>query len=148
MPRVLPSLTVVLLAGFARAALASDCLTALDGLTVELDLPASEAMAGTQTGAVAPPPLQRPPAALPSDEDLGLGRRITPAGRSGLAELTAPYEPRLAPPPIPVPKPMSPERRSKLLSTLHEARAAEALNDEARCMDLLHQAQAIAKDKG
>jgi hypothetical protein len=134
------SLTILLLAGAVAPAVADDCLEQVDNLTVLYDLPASEAMAGTQTGRTGQPVKE------PDNSATLSGLRHFPAGRPGAP--TAAEE-------TPLPEAMglanrqrlTAAQRKELLSTLYEARAAEALSNEAQCLDLLKKAQAIPGKK-
>jgi hypothetical protein len=132
------SLTILLLAGSVAPAVASDCLEQVDSLTVQYDLPASDAMAGIQTGRAAAPP--------DSGTTLG-GLRHFPAGRPGAptAGEEAPVQPAMG---LPSRNRLTPAQRKELQATLHDARAAEALGNEAQCLDLLTKAQAIPGKKG
>ena len=133
------SLTILLLAGSAAPAVADDCLEQIDSLTVQYDLPASEAMAGIQTGRAAAP--------QPDSAGTLSGLRRFPAGRPGAptAGEEAPLQPAQA---LPSRDRLTAAQRKELQSTLHDARAAEALGNEAQCLDLLKKAQAIPGKKG
>jgi hypothetical protein len=130
------SLTILLLAGAAVPARADDCLQQVDSLTVQYDLPASEAMAGTQAGRTAAVPREPDSAATLS------GLRHFPAGRPGAPTAGEELPPQ---PPMTLPNPgrLTAAQRKDMQSTLHEARVAEALGNEAQCLDLLKKAQAV-----
>jgi hypothetical protein len=140
-------MTGILVIGLAPAARAADCLQQIDGMMVQYDLPASAAMAGTQTSAYAAPP--PPPSTPPVIEEPGSFPPRTPAGRPGAALLTGgeAAEPH-ASPGLPMNKDLSPTQRKQVQAVLHDARAADALRHEPECLDLVQKARAIIGKKG
>jgi hypothetical protein len=138
------ALAFALLVATIGSASASDfppeCLRQIDDLIVEYDLPASAAFAGTQTGTSqgglpgVPNQGGLPAADLPH----------TPAGRPGAALL----EHAGAQPTLPPEHQLPPAKRAAVLAALHDARAADAVNDNAKCFDAVRRAQALIGKKG
>jgi hypothetical protein len=143
MLKTVSSMAIVLLAGSAMPAFAADCLQQVDGLTVQYDLPAAEGMAGTQTGSYP----SQPPLAGPEGGAIARGGRVTPAGRPGMSTLTEGEVLRPAQG-LPINNELNKEQRARMQALLHDARAADAVADEAKCQDLLHQAQGVVAKKG
>ncbi|MBV9521480.1 MAG: hypothetical protein JO010_01720, partial [Alphaproteobacteria bacterium] len=140
------SLAILLLAVGASPARAADCLQQIDSLYVEYDLPATEAMAGTQTSVYgeAAPPSDTPQ--LPAG-----GFSASPPGRPNLHSSTGRGGSRgslAGIPALPQHNNLSAEQRRRLADKLHEARAVEAQGDEDKCFAVLHEAQAIAGKHG
>lgn len=132
------SLAALLLAGSTASAFAADCLQQVDGLTVLYDLPASTAMAGTQTATNASPP------AAASDDMTSGGIQAMPGRRRGApAGAIAGDQPLGQAPALPSDNKLTAKQRTQLQATLYDARVADALGDEAKCIDLLHQAQGV-----
>ena len=138
-----PLLAGLLLAGSTIPVFATDCLEQVDSLTVQYDLPAAEGMAGTQTGSYPNPG----PLAAPVGGTLPRGGRTTPAGRPGMSALTEGEVLRPAQG-LPINNELNKDQRARIEALLHDARAADAVADEAKCEDLLHRAQGIAAKKG
>ncbi len=143
MVKTASSMAILLLAGASLPAFAADCLQQVDGLTVQYDLPAAEGMAGTQTGSYPNPG----PLAEPSGGTLPHGLRTTPAGRPGMSTLTEGEALRPAQG-LPINHDLNKEQRARMQALLHDARAADAAADEAKCQDLLQQARNVAAKKG
>ena len=117
-----------------------ECLRQIDDLIVEYDLPASAAFAGTQTEGN-----QRPLPGIPNQGGLpAADLPHTPAGRPGAALL----EHAGAPPTLPPLHQLPPAKRAEVLAALHDARAADAVNDNAKCFDAVRRAQALIGKKG
>jgi hypothetical protein len=121
---------------WSGAAAASDCLTAVDGLSVEYDLPAAPSLADAKTAAADQQALDSKP--IEGDSAI---ERTTPAGRPGLANLTNPG-------PAPATafaehNRLSASQNKQVQDVLHRARSAEALGDEDACMLALKQAQEL-----
>jgi hypothetical protein len=118
------------------AAMASDCLNMVDGLSVEYDLPAAPSLADATTAAADQQALNAKP--IEGDSTV---ERTTPAGRPGLANLTNP-----GPPPASVfaeHSRLTASQSKQVQDVLHRARSAEALGDEDACMLALKQAQEL-----
>jgi hypothetical protein len=133
MLRILTIASVVLVAGIGGAA-ASDCLTLVDGLSVEYDLPAATSLADPPIAADDSRVLNTRPI-----EGEGTIERTTPPGRPGLARLTNPG-------PAPVfseHSKLSSSQRTQVQDLLHRARSAEALGNEDECMAAFTQAKAV-----
>jgi hypothetical protein len=119
-----------------------ECLRQIDDLIVEYDLPASAAFAGTQTGTShgglpdIPKQGGLPAADLPH----------TPAGRPGAALLE--HEGAQPQPTLPPERQLLPAKRAEVQAALHDARAADAVNDNAKCFDAVRRAQALIGKKG
>ena len=136
------ALAFALLAATIGPASASDCLQQIDDLIVEYDLPASAAFAGTQTAtSQAPLPGVPKQGGLPA-ADLP----HTPAGRPGAALLE--HEGAQPQPTLPPERQLPPAKRAEVQAVLHDARAADAVNDNAKCLDAVHRAQALVGRKG
>jgi len=119
-----------------------ECLRQIDDLIVEYDLPASAAFAGTQTeGNQAPLPGIPKQGGLPA-ADLP----HTPAGRPGAALLE--HQGAESQSTLPPERQLPPAKRAQVQALLHDARAADAVNDNAKCFDALHRAQALIGKKG
>jgi hypothetical protein len=131
----------LLLTLVAAPAGAVDCLQEVDSISVEFDLPTTQAMTGTQTGNAyyIPPPPPDAPRALPPET-------MTPPGRPGAPRATGGGSLQGAAP-LPGHDRISASQRKELQSLLQQARSVEALGNETQCFDLLHQAQAITKKK-
>jgi hypothetical protein len=142
MVKTASSMAILLLASSALPAFAADCLQQVDGITVQYDLPAAEGMAGTQTGTYSPGPLGEPSGGGAPPR----GLRSTPAGRSGMSTLTENEGLRPAQG-LPINNQLSKEQRTRLQALLHDARAADAMADEAKCQDLLQQARDVIAKK-
>ncbi|HZS85532.1 MAG TPA: hypothetical protein VFA50_21865 [Stellaceae bacterium] len=141
MLRTASSLALLLLMGLPATAFAADCLQQIDGLVVEYDLPASDLMAGSQTAGLSVPKL--PPTPPPGSFT------ATPAGRPGMHAAPHGSSGALADfPKLPPRHPLTADQKTRLLEKLHEARATEALGNEAQCFDRLHEAQAIVGQHG
>jgi hypothetical protein len=124
----------IALVAWIGAAAASDCLTLVDGLSVDYDLPAATSLADASTAAADRQILTARPV-----EGEGVIDRATPAGRPGLARLTSPG-------PAPVfgeRSKLSPSQTNQVQDLLHRARSAEALGNEDECMAALRQAQGV-----
>jgi hypothetical protein len=133
MLRILTVASIVLVAGIGGAA-ASDCLTQVDGFSVEYDLPAGTSLADASTAADDSQVLNAKPI-----EGEGSIERTTPAGRPGLARLTTP-----GPAPVfPEASKLSSSQRTKVQDLLHRARSAEALGNEDECMAAFTEAKAV-----
>jgi hypothetical protein len=126
----------------APSARASDCLTQIDGITVEYDLPASEAVVGTQLAEA------YPGGAKPGFVEDTSGLRHAPAGRPGAAHLSGGDAEIRSTPMMPRDNRLNADQRSRLIGLLRQARAAEALGHEGECSDLLRQAVAITGAHG
>ena len=141
------SLAFLLLAVGASPVRAADCLQQIDSLYVEYDLPAAEALAGTQTSAYTVPPPPSGSLQLPAG-----GFSASPPGRPNLHSSTGRGNSRggalAGIPALPPHSNLSAEQRRRLADKLHEARAVEALGDEDKCFAVLHEAQAIAGKHG
>jgi hypothetical protein len=137
------SMAILLLAGSVVPAFAADCLQQVDSLTVQYDLPAGEGMAGTQTGSYP----DQPPLPAPETGAAPRGGRLTPPGRPGMAALSGGEVLRPAQG-LPINNELSKEQRARMQTLLHDARAADAMEDEAKCQNLLRQAQGIPAKKG
>jgi hypothetical protein len=121
---------------------APDCLRQIDDLIVEYDLPASAAFAGTQTATS-----QAPLPGIPKQGGLpAADLPHTPAGRPGAALLE--HEGAQPQPTLPPERQLPPAKRAEVQAALHDARAADAVNDDAKCLDAVHRAQALAGKKG
>jgi len=139
---LLLSLPLVLLAAVAEAR-TTDCLQQVDGMIVEYALPPSPEMVGSQAimgyGTQAEPqpsrvgPVEASPRGRPGYRSLVEQQ----AGRAGTANRA---------PPLIEPK-ISGAKRAQLESLLHQARAAEALGDEPKCLSVLEEARKIVASK-
>ena len=102
-------------------AAAPECLSAVDGMIVEYNIPVGQPLPGVPpSGAAAEQKKNARPAP-----------QTARSGRSAVATIDR--------------HPMSEQQRRRLQDTLERARIAEARGEEAQCMDLLRQAQSIAK---
>jgi hypothetical protein len=129
----------LLLAIAAPPAFAADCLAQIDNLYVEYDLPASPGLAGSQTT----------PYGKSSEPTHPAGAfAASPPGRPALHSLPRAGGSLGGLPTLPQRNALTADQKEKLAAKLHEARAIEALGNEDKCMDLLHQAQAIAGKSG
>jgi hypothetical protein len=140
------ALAIALLAAMGGSARAADCLEQIDNLMVQYDLPASEAFAGTQTATNQPQAPNVPKSGGLPESALS----HTPAGRAGAALLTnegagPAHQPNVE---LPSNNQLKPAQRQQIQAALHDARAAEAVNNEAQCLDALHKAQALIGKKG
>jgi len=140
------ALAFVLLAATIGPASASgfppECLRQIDDLIVEYDLPASAAFAGTQTEGN-----QRSFPGIPKQGGLpAADLPHTPAGRPGAALLE--HEGAQPPPTLPPERQLPPAKRAEVQAALHDARAADAVNDNAKCFDAVRRAQALVGRKG
>jgi hypothetical protein len=118
------------------AAAASDCLTLVDSMSVEYDLPAAPSLADAATAAEDRQTLNAKPI-----EGEGAIARSTPPGRPGLANLTSPG-------PAPASafgqrSRLAPSQSKQVQDVLHRARSAEALGNEDECMLAFKQAQEL-----
>jgi hypothetical protein len=128
----------LLLIGRDAGAAAPECLSAIDGMIVEYDVPV------TQWGSAGPSPgskgaatesgAQKPKAAAPTQQ-----RKTRAAAGNPKSGSTA-----AAPPPSDR-HPMTEQQRQRLTDVLRRARIAEARGEEAQCMELFHQAEKITK---
>jgi hypothetical protein len=134
MLRILPVAAVALVA-WTGGATASDCLTLVDNLSVEYDLPAAMSLADATTAADDSQALN-----ARRIEGEGTVTRTTPAGRPGLAQLTNPSGPA---PTFGEHSRLSTSQRNQVQDFLHSARAAEAIGNEEECMAFLKQAQGV-----
>jgi hypothetical protein len=130
-------LASLLLCGLPISAGAEECLSMVDSFMVERDLPAAPGMTGGQ-------------GAMPHVAAESAGERAAPAGRREYGQLAGGGNRARAADPIPTLAPatrdrLTAERRKQLLDLLHQARAADAMSQEAKCLELLRQAQDIAK---
>jgi hypothetical protein len=128
----------LLLALAAPPASAAECLAQIDNLYVEYDLPASAALAGSQTS-----PYGKSGPTHPAG-----GFAAAPPGRPALHSLARPGGSLGGLPALPQRNALTDDQKEKLAAKLHEARATEALGNEDKCFDLLHEAQAIAGKSG
>ena len=140
------ALAFVLLAATIGPASASgfppECLRQIDDLIVEYDLPASAAFAGTQTEGN-----QRQLPGIPKQGGLpAADLPHTPAGRPAAALLE--HEGAQPPPTLPPERQLPPAKRAEVQAALHDARAADAVNDNAKCFDAVRRAQALVGRKG
>jgi len=119
-----------------------ECLRQIDDLIVEYDLPASAAFAGTQTEGN-----QRPLPGIPKQGGLpAADLPHTPAGRPGAALLE--HQGAESQSTLPPERQLPPAKRAQVQALLHDARAADAVNDNAKCFDAVHRAQALVGRKG
>jgi len=119
-----------------------ECLRQIDDLIVEYDLPASAAFAGTQTATS-----QAPLPGIPNQGGLAAADLPhTPAGRPGAALLE--HEGAQPQPTLPPERQLPPAKRAEVQAALHDARAADAVNDNAKCFDAVRRAQALVGKKG
>jgi hypothetical protein len=135
-------LVPILLTASVAPAAAADCLQQIDNITVEFDLPAAESVAEARTGSVyyVPPP-------PPATHDVPPPPTMTPPGRPGaLHSVTEGGSKGTAP--LPAHDRLSAGQRARLQAILQQARGAEALGNEPKCFELLHDAQAITKGNG
>jgi hypothetical protein len=51
-------------------------------------------------------------------------------------------------PTLPSERQLPPAKRAEAQAALHDARAADAVNDDAKCLDAVHRAQALVGKKG
>ncbi len=128
----LAAVAAALLIGRPALAAAPQCLSAVDGMIVEYDLPATLGEPGALPGSLSPPPSERPHA-----------RQKSAAGRQRPA--SAPHGTVSALPPRHA---LSEAQRKRLQDALQRARLAEARGNEEQCMELLRQAEAIVKPGG
>src|SRR5215469_3387722 len=113
-----------------------------DDLIVAYDLPASAAFAGTQTEGN-----QRPLPGIPKQGGLpAADLPHTPAGRPGAALLE--HQGAESQSTLPPERQLPPAKRAQVQALLHDARAADAVNDNAKCFDAVHRAQALVGKKG
>src|SRR5215469_2661044 len=136
MAKLASALAFVLLAATIGPASASDCLQQIDDLIVEYDLPASAAFAGTQTATS-----QAPLPGIPKQGGLpAADLPHTPAGQPGAALLE--HEGAQPQPTLPPERQLPPAKRAEVQAALHDARAADAVNDSSECLDAVRRAQA------
>jgi hypothetical protein len=112
-------LALIALHGRGAEAAAPECLSAVDDMIVEYDVPVSAQIPGAQFGGSGAP--SNPHAPAPKAH----GRPVPPPrATSGRHALGA-------------------EQRKRLQDVLHLARTAEARGDEEQCMGLLRQARRL-----
>jgi hypothetical protein len=131
----------LLLVGRGAGAAAPECLSAVDGMIVEYDVPVvpgtqwgSAAASPGSKGAATDPGEQKPKAAAPTQQ-----RKARPAAgspKSGSKAAGSQPSDR---------HPMTEQQRQRLTDVLRRARIAEARGEEAQCMELFHQAEKITK---
>ena len=136
------ALLVTTIGPASASSFAPDCLQQVDDLIVEYDLPASAAFAGTQTEGN-----QRPLPGIPKQGGLpAADLPHTPAGRPGAALLE--HQGAESQSTLPPERQLPPAKRAQVQALLHDARAADAVNDNAKCFDAVHRAEALIGKKG
>src|SRR5690242_1488772 len=135
MTKTASSLAILLMLGASSPATAAECLTQIDSITVQYDLPASEAFAGTQTGAQSKPPQVDSSAELAGLRHAPAGRPGAPTGAGG--EVLRPAQA------LPTNAQLNAAQRKEVQGLLHEARSADALGNEIKCLEFLQKAQGV-----
>jgi hypothetical protein len=128
----------LLLVGRDAGAAAPECLSAVDSMIVEYDVPVTQWGSGAQSqrskGAATDPGEQKPKSAAPAQQRKTRAAAGNP--KSGSAAAASPPSDR---------HPMTEQQRQRLTDVLRRARIAEARGEEAQCMELFHQAEKITK---
>ncbi len=134
--RLLALPLLLLLPAVARAA-APECLSGVDAMIVEYDIPVGQNIWGlpTQTPPQPAAKAKLPPRKKPAKSAAGNGTTAPSAGDKPPAAGRAPAPHH----------PLTETQRKRLEETLQSARLAEARGEEAQCMELLGRAREIVK---